>query len=142
MSALVAFWLIDSFAVAACLFALWKGGPAERWGAWIILANLLLYAAAVKLPPTVKPIVQLCLDATTALGLLAVALRYGSPWVGVAILLYALQFTLHAYYFVVDRPIDMFHIHLNNAGFVLVSLSLIVGTAVAWRRHVRGAPPS
>ncbi|MEO8113541.1 MAG: hypothetical protein ABI655_04100, partial [Phenylobacterium sp.] len=118
---------------------LWTGGPAERWGAWLILASTLLYSATAPLHPASKVIVQLSLDGATALGLLVVALRYGSSWIGVVMLLYALQFTLHAYYFVANRPIDQFHIQANNTDFAAVILSLVIGTVVSWRARLRAA---
>ena len=41
--------------------------------------------------------------AVLALGLLAVTLRYGSLWLGGAMLFYAAQFTLHSVYLVAGR---------------------------------------
>lgn len=118
-----------------CLFAFWKGGMAERIGAVVILANLIVTLVAAKLlPPSVALLIGLVGDGLTAMGLMGIALRFASFWLGAAMLLYGLQFSLHAYYFVTHRPADVFHAMVNNANFVLVSVSLAAGTLMAWRK--------
>ena len=54
-----------------------------------------------------------------------------------AMLLYAAQFTLYAFYFVTERPIDRFHAIVNNLDFSGITWCLVIGTAVAWRRRVK-----
>ena len=49
-------------------------------------------------------------------------------------LLYAAQFTLHSFYFVIARPVDFFHATVNNLDFLLVIICLGVGTFVSVRR--------
>lgn len=126
------------FSLGACVFAFVKGGAAERLGAAIILLNIVLAAACEYYFPTS---ILLWLDALTAVSLLIVAVFYASPWLGAVMLLYAAQFTLHAFYFVTARPRDHFHVVVNNVDFFLISLCLVIGTAVTWRRRVRGTPP-
>lgn len=127
-----------AFSISACLFAFVKGGAAERIGAGVILANLtaMLLASGYFLT---NPVMGLVLDALTAVVLLGLAVIYASFWLGGVMLLYALQFTLHAYYFVAERPRDHWHVVVNNIDFFAVSLSLVIGTAVTWRRRVRAA---
>ena len=128
--------VIALFGLLGCLFSLWKGGPPERVGGGVVLATLLLtILAATFLPVGGQPIAELVIDGLAALALLAVVLIYGSLWLGGAMLLYAAQFTLYAYYFVAERPNDRFHAVVNNADFMGITLCLIVGTAVAWRRR-------
>lgn len=121
------------FSLLVCLFAILKGGSAERMGAFTILANMLAGVAieAANLPQ----VAVLVDDAVTAGLLLAIAVRYASFWLGAVMLLYALQFTLHAYYFVLERPRDLLHIVINNLDFFAVILCLAAGTAVAERRR-------
>ena len=127
------------FSLGACLFAYVKGEAAERIGAGIILLNMVLALAGEYYFP--KSIL-LWPDALTAVSLLVVAVFYASPWLGAVMLLYAAQFTLHAVYFVTARPRDHFHVVVNNVDFFLISLCLVIGTAVTWRRRVRGIQPA
>ncbi|WP_372786865.1 hypothetical protein [Phenylobacterium sp.] len=132
--------IISLFGLLGCLFSLWKGGPPERIGGAVVLATLLLTILATTfLPVGVQPIAELVIDGLAALGLLGVVLIYGSLWLGGAMLLYATQFSLYAYYFVAERPNDRFHAIVNNLDFMGITLCLIIGTAVAWRRRVRAA---
>jgi hypothetical protein len=124
-----------AFSIAACLFALVKGGVAERIGAGIILANLV--AGEVQEALYHNQILVLCIDGLTALALLGVAIRYASFWLGGVMLLCGLQFALHASYFVLERPRDSLHVAINNTNFVAIAVCLAAGTALAWRRRVR-----
>jgi hypothetical protein len=132
--------IISLLGLLGCLFSLWKGGPPERIGGAVVLATLLLTILATTfLPVGIQPIAELVIDGLAALALLAVVLIYGSLWLGGAMLIYAAQFTLYAYYFVTERPNDRFHAIVNNADFVGITFCLVIGTAVAWRGRVRRA---
>jgi hypothetical protein len=137
----IAIYLLQTFGgFAICLFALWKGGPPEKFGAGLIAAVIILQRImGVFTEPSLFPIIQLVGDALTAVGLLAIALAYASLWIGGAMLLYAAQFTLHSYYFVTERPIDLFHAIANNLNFLGIHLCLVLGTLVAWRQRVLAA---
>lgn len=125
---------------AICLFALWKGGPPERFGASLIVAIILLTRLVdLVTPDSALPILRLASDGLTAVGLLVIALAYGSLWIGGVMLLYAAQFTLYSYYFVTERPPDLFQAMVNNIDFLLIHLCLVIGTLVAWRRRVVAA---
>jgi hypothetical protein len=124
--------------LSGCLFSLWKGGPAERVGGGVVLATLLLTILATTfLPVGVQPIAELVIDGLAALALLAVVLIYGSLWLGGAMLLYAAQFSLYAFYFVTERPNDRLHAIVNNADFMGITFFLVIGTAMAWRARAR-----
>jgi hypothetical protein len=123
------------FCLAACLFAFVKGGSAERIGAAIILLNLL--TATTNYRVFGSQIIDLTIDGVTAAAMLIVALRYGSVWLGTVMLVYALQFTLHAAYFVLERPRDELHLIVNNANSVAIGLCLAVATMVGWMRRRR-----
>jgi hypothetical protein len=130
-------WLL---VLAGCFFSLWKGGPAERQGAAFVLGNLLVAALAdTFLPKDAAPVAGLVIDGLTALGLLVIVLIHGSLWLGGAMLLYAVQFSLRAYYFVAERPHDNIHAYINNADFLGIILFMVIGTATAWRRRTATA---
>ncbi len=119
------------------LFALWKGGPPERIGAALILANALLSNIGDFLfPDAIPSVVWLIGDGLTAVGLLVVAVVYASFWLGGVMILYAALFTLHSFYFVTGRPVDLFHARANNLDFLGISICLAIGTIIAWRRRV------
>jgi hypothetical protein len=131
-----------AFSVLSCIFAFIRGAEPERIGAGVIFANLLLTLggqAFIPEPETAFSVAQLTLDAVTALALLVLAVRYASLWLGAVMMLYALQFALHAFYSVTERPRDMLHAIVNNVDFFAVSLCLVIGTAASWRRRVRAA---
>ncbi len=124
--------------LSGCGFAFWKGGPAERAGAVIILANLLLlWAGGWFLASASTGVFGLVVDGLTAVALLVIVLRYASLWLGGVMLLYAIEFTLRAFYFVTERPFDLLHAIINNTDFMGVVFCLVAGTAVAWRRRVQ-----
>jgi len=128
--------LLIAFGLLACLFSFWQGGTAERIGAALVLASIAFsFFGGKLLPKDVFLIAQMIGDATVALGLLALTLRYASPWLGGAMLLYAAQFALHSFYFVTQRPNDLFHAMANNINFALVIWSVIIGTVVAWSKR-------
>lgn len=137
MSPLETYLLLSALIVVVCLFAVWKGGQAERLGAIIILA-LVVAERLLQLatPKDWWAILGLCGDALTALGLLAVALRFTSLWLGAVMLFYAAQFTLHAVYLFTDRSsTEPLHVLLNDIDFAAILLCLVAGTIVAWRRR-------
>lgn len=119
--------------VLVCLLAFLKGGAAERFGAAIILADLVI--GMIGQTVSSNQIFILLRDGLTAAALLLVALRYTSWWLGGVMLLYGLQFALQAYYFVLERPRDDLMVVVNNADFLAVSLCLGAGTVVGWMRR-------
>jgi hypothetical protein len=130
-----------AFSVLSCVFAFLRGDEPERIGAGVIFANLLLtLGGQAFISESVFSIAQLTLDAVTALALLVLAVRYASLWLGAVMMLYALQFALHAFYSVTERPRDLLHAMVNNLDFFAISLCLVIGTAVSWRRRARAAP--
>jgi hypothetical protein len=126
--------------LTVCLFAFAKGGAAERIGAAIILADLIIGMIGQHFSQ--NQIFVLLRDGLTAIALLIIVLRYASWWLGGVMLLYALQFSLQAYYFVLERPRDDLLVIVNNADFLAVGLCLGAGTVAAWlRRRASTAAP-
>jgi hypothetical protein len=128
--------------LAACGFAFWKGGPAERYGAALILGFAALWEFGRLLPPSFDewmPIAQLVGDGLTAVGLLAIAVRYASLWLGGALLFQAAQFSLHSFYLVTGRANDPLHNLINNVNLYAILVCLAFGTVISWRERVRTA---
>lgn len=122
-----------AFSLVSCAFALIKGGAQERMGAAIILANLVASAANEVFLQDQR--ILLGIDALTAIALLPLTMRYASVWLGAVMLLYGVQFALHAVYFVLERPKDMLHVAINNTNFFAISVCLAVGTVMSWKRR-------
>ncbi|UTP40042.1 hypothetical protein M9M90_02390 [Phenylobacterium sp. LH3H17] len=137
------FWaLFLVLMLSACGFALWKGGPAERLGAALILGFALLWEFGRLLPPSFSsfmPIAQLIGDGLTAVGLLAIAVRYASLWLGGALMFQAAQFSLHSFYLVTDREVDSLHRLINNINLYAILICLTAGAIVSWRARVKAA---
>jgi hypothetical protein len=132
-----------AFAVAVVVFALWKGGAAERLTALAVVANLASGFVIDAFFPSSVSMLRFVTDGVTALALLAVVLRWATPWMGAVMLFYASQFSLHAYYEIAERnPRDYLHAVINNINFSGVSLCLAAGALVAWRRRLRSARSS
>lgn len=129
--------------VLICLLAFWKGNAAERFAAGFVLANIVWGVFLAGFLSEFAGLTRLINDAVLAIAMLALLLRFGAPWLGVAMLLYAAQFTLHSYYLVVGRADnDQFHAVANNLIFLGISVSLLLGTILAWRRRVRARTAS
>jgi hypothetical protein len=132
------FWGIELFALGACLFALAKGGVAERLAACVIILNIALGFGAVALFPGAVESFRLVNDGLAAVALLVLAVRYAAPWLGGAMFFYTAQFALHSYFLVLGLSSDtVLHANINNVNFIGINLCLLIGTIASWRRRVR-----
>lgn len=131
-----------------CGLALWKGGPAERSGAVMILVAWLgatLIQAAAK--AYILPIAFLASDAVLAAGLLLLAIRYSSLWMGAAMLLQATGLALHAAYFAAEKAdlsrhtLWLYIAGKNLASFAMLLVILAAGLAAWFKRGRRKAAP-
>lgn len=129
------------FAVCGIAFALWKGGPAERATAVVVAANMVLGILKGLFLPTLHDQLRFALDGVTAIVLLLITLRYGAAWMGAVMLLFAGQFSLHAYYLIAGRDTtDYLHALVNNINNSAMVLCLVLGTlAVVMRRRALSA---
>lgn len=132
--------LINTFSVIGALFALWKGGPAERAAAAAVIVNVLIGQFGKLLAPNADSLIRLVNDGFTALLILGVTLRYGALWMGGVMLFYAAQFAMHSYYLVTERrPGDYLNALINNINFSGIIWCLVIGTAVAWRARIKAS---
>ncbi len=126
-------WLL---LVAAC-FGAWRwGARPERNGAALLLATwcAVVLASLIRDKEFVRG-VFLALDGVLALGFLLLALRHATRWLGVAVLLQGVQFSLHAYYLVAARRYDNLFVMVNNLVSLGVLISLLTGVMIAWRKR-------
>lgn len=131
------FYLHNLLRIAIVLvtaFAWFKGGSAERIGATVNLVGTLVVLFLIRVMRQEQiGLVLLGLDGALGLVFLALAVRYTSLWLGAAMLLQAVQFSLHAYYLVLDRKVDLLFAVVNNVVSWGVLLAILIGTLVAWR---------
>jgi hypothetical protein len=132
------------FALVVCALAFWRGGAAERWGAAIFASQqlvflILIYVVEGGAREQTSLLVQLVSDGVAAVALLFVLLRYGRPWLGIAMLLCAAQFTLQSVYLVGEIEKNYWHVLVNNLNFIAIHVSLLVGTAQHWMRSAKAA---
>src|SRR5579864_4208335 len=120
-------------AIAIAPFALWKGDSAARIaGVVSALNSLTLPLALTFFQQRIGEVLELTIDFVWAIGLLLLVVRYAYRWLGVTMLLQAVQFSLHAYYLVMGLPPDRLHAWINNLDTTGISLSIFVGTVLAW----------
>ncbi|WP_168074992.1 hypothetical protein [Caulobacter sp. SSI4214] len=136
MSPLIAAWIGWAVLVIVLALACWKGGRAERYGVAIFLTGAL-YTVLVhqNASASLGSILLLLGEGAIGGGFLFLALRYMSAWLGVAMLLQGIQFSLHAYYLVGGLARDNTYAMVNNLDSIGVLLCILVGTLLAWRRR-------
>ncbi|MDI1364707.1 MAG: hypothetical protein PSX79_07560, partial [bacterium] len=118
-------WILTATTV---LLAWWRGGAAERFGATMILVGNLFVVAIHFLVPVPAELLALALlmtDAALAVGFLIAAMRYLSPWLGLAMILQAIQFSLHAYYLIGEKPHDYLYRAINNVNTFAILLIIL-----------------
>lgn len=123
----------------AAIFAAWKGDGAARIAGAVNLFNSLalpIFGAATH-NVQIGEVLELACDFVWAVGLLFLVVRYASRWLGVTMFLQAAQFSLHAYYLVMEKEHDLLHAWINNLDEVGISLCIVIGTALAVRRRVQ-----
>ena len=139
MSGHLLYLVLQAFSVFAGVFALWKGGTAERLAAGVVIFNVTVGYLAGQYLQEIGEVVRLANDGLAALALLGVTIRFGAPWMGGAMLFYASQFALHSYLIVMERPVSYWIALINNINWNGVVWCLILGTATSWRVRVRRA---
>ncbi len=132
----LAAWLLLWLALAAsCGYAFRYGGPAERSAAVLILLIAALSTVArIFFSQEDILVPRLIAEGVAALGFLALAFRFSSPWIGGVMILQAAQFSIQAFYFVTNRHHDIFYVVLNNLNFLGILICLALGAWAARRR--------
>ncbi|MFI4976652.1 MAG: hypothetical protein ACHP84_19120 [Caulobacterales bacterium] len=126
-------WLLI---VVTTIVALWKGDLAERMAGAINLTNAVAISVIhLVVANDTRDVFLLVADGAWAVGFLFLALRYASFWLGGAMLLQAVQFSLHAYYMVVEAPHDRTYAWVNNLDTFGICICIAAGTIVTWRKR-------
>ncbi|MBW0152572.1 MAG: hypothetical protein KXJ53_15285 [Phenylobacterium sp.] len=138
-TAYIVIWvLLWALLIVVTAFAFTRGGAPERLGAVLILAITIASALGdVFLPDQIFLVARLIAEGALAVGFLLMAMRYTSLWLGGAMLLQAIQFSLQAYYFVLGRAHDTLYVTINNVDFLGILACLTAGTLAASRRRRR-----
>jgi hypothetical protein len=133
--------IVIGLAFVAAVFAVWKGDRAARIAGAVNFLNsfALLVFAVLTGNSQIGEVLELVGDLAWAVGLLMLVVRYASLWLGVTMLLQSVQFSLHAYYLVMERPHDLIHAWVNNLNGVGISICIIIGAAQAIRRRMADA---
>lgn len=140
MHAQIAPFLGMAATFVVCGLAWMRGSSAERWGCVIVLVGTVVsLLIQLLLPPGLRSIASLLCEGLYGLSFLLLALRYTSPWLGGAMLLQAIQFSLHAYYIIGERRHDDTYSLVNNLNSAGVLVCILLGVAAAWRRRARVA---
>lgn len=140
MSGLSVYIVEQAIFLAGSLFALWKGGAAERMAAIVVIANFAIGTAIYWLVRNGQDSILLADDGLAAVALLAITVRYGAPWMGAVMLLYSVLFALKAFYLVTERAADNLFAAVNNLSWLAIVCCLIAGAAVTSRRRGRSPP--
>jgi hypothetical protein len=131
------FYLHNLLRIAIVLvtaFAWLRGGWPERIGsAANLAATALLFVLIRTVGLSSIGSGLLVIDGVLGLVFLGLAVRFTSLWLGAAMLLQAAQFSLHAYYLVVGREVDLLFAAVNNVVSWGVLLAILIGTLVTWR---------
>jgi hypothetical protein len=117
-------------------FGLWKGDAPVRYA---VIVRLAVELATLVINPKFGDVggesVLLAVDFAFAVILLVLAVRFASLWIGAAMILQAAQFSLHAYYLVMELPHDRLHAWVNNTDDWGILISIGIGTILAMRRR-------
>ena len=118
----------------ALIFALAKGSSSERLGVlWVLAVDLISDAVMAVTFPHAPQLVLFGLDFLLAAGLLALAVRFVSLWMGMAMLLQSIALCAHAYVLDGEGPPPIQWMILNNIISELLLACIIVATAASWR---------
>jgi len=131
------------FLVLSCGFAIWKGDTAERASACLIAAMWLLTLLASSITRSYLPAISfLASDGLLALGLLILAVRFSSWWLGAAMLLQAVALALHAGYFAAEKADLSYQILWDyvagkNIASVLMLIIIMAATVASIRKRAK-----
>jgi hypothetical protein len=135
--------------VAICGLAVWKGSVAVRLGGVLILAtwSVTLIASFIAGAHHLAPIGFLISDAILAAGLLVLAVRFSSWWMGAAMLLQAVSLSFHAAYFAADKAeisfaLENLYVLGKNLTSMAMLIVLLTATLVGMAKRTRRAAPA
>jgi hypothetical protein len=132
----ILFYASVAATLGVCVFGLWKGDAPVRYTAISLMAvEVSGFIINPKFGDVGGESVILAVDFAFAVILLILAVRFASLWIGAAMILQAAQFSLHAYYLVMELPHDRLHAWINNTDDWGILIAILVGTVLAIRRR-------
>jgi len=136
----VLFYALWAATLGVSAFAFWKGDLAVRLAAGTHLAvEVATFLLNPKIGDAGGESTLLAVDFASAVIFLLLAVRFANLWIGAAMILQSAQFSLHAYYLVMERHQDALHAWVNNTCDWGILASIGVGAALAIRRRVAHA---
>lgn len=136
-------WVVDGIGAGVCMLAFVKGGPAERagalliliaWGFQSLLQSLSIDGFKASLGLVKAP--MLFSDFLLATGLLLLALRFASLWLGMAMIAQGGQLGAHAFFIAYGGEHRYIFAVWSNVTSAVLLASLLTGTVTCWRRRV------
>jgi hypothetical protein len=129
--------VLRAIAWMAMAVAIWKGDAAVRVaGASFLVLDLATLLISPKVGDVSGETVLLALDFFCAVVLLLLAVRYANLWLGAAMIFQAAQFSVHAYYLVMELPHDRTHAWINNCDNAGIMVSIVTGAVLSVRRRM------
>lgn len=127
-----------------CLCAWFKGGRPERSGAVLYasawagfdLTIAISRSLGVSSSANFTILLNLTSDMVVAVGLLIIALRYMSLWLGAAMWVQSLCFVVHSLMLDGDSAGQRVYLAITNVLSFAVLACLLTGTLASWRRRV------
>jgi hypothetical protein len=130
--------------LAICALTLFRGGPAEVWGAaaifltWVSGDVVALLVTHRSYDPVVE-MVYLTFDCTLALSFLVLSLRFAKVWLGVAMLVQSAELALHGAE-MADLGLSYRSYMIGNNIVSFLLLALLLGATLSnWRNGQRNA---
>ena len=126
---------LSLFLLAATLcFAWWQGGAAERYAALVIGLTWVLGLIGQAVTGEAIPAFTILLaDWALAIGLLALALKFRSSWLGFGLMVQGASMTLHAMYFQEPGRHPNYYLVGIDALSLAMLVLLVVATILAMR---------
>jgi hypothetical protein len=132
----ILFYISVAATLGICAFGLWKGDAPVRYAA---ITNVAVELFTIIINPKFGDVgsesLLLAVDFAFAVILLVLAVRFANLWIGAAMILQAAQFSMHAYYLVMELPHDRLHAWINNTDDWGILIAILVGTILAIRRR-------
>jgi hypothetical protein len=136
----ILFYALWAATLGVSAFAFWKGDLAVRLAAATHLAvEIATFFLNPKFGDAGGESTLLAVDFASAVIFLLLAVRFANLWIGAAMILQAAQFSLHAYYLVMEVAHDRLHAWINNTCDWGILISIGIGAFLAIRRRVAHA---
>ncbi len=136
----IAGWL---FLGLTCVFAWVKGSVAEKLAAGLLLFINVASDSVIALTyPHSPQVVMFSLDLLLATGLLALAFRYSSLWLGAAMILQSIALLSHGVRLSYEGVDTYTWMVLNNLITQAMQGCLVAATILSWRARRRPKPPA